>query len=87
MKNCFIPEFNATLFLLTGLSGERFKKYLREQIVTISRRGDQEKGYWQEEIEKIMHYSQEEAIRELIKAKKIREKIGQIDSYLRGLQV
>ena len=87
MKKCFIPKFNATLLELAGLSNESFEKQLKNQIVTISERGDQEKFFWQKEIKKIEGYSREEAISELIKAKKIHEKIAQIDTYVKGLQI
>lgn len=53
MKKCFIPRFNAALLSLTGLSGERLTEQLQRQIKTISERGNQEKRFWQDEIEKI----------------------------------
>lgn len=87
MKKCFIPRFNATLLELTGLSHKLLVNQLKKQIVTISERGNQEKLFWQEEIKKIKCYSREEAINELIKAKKIHEKITQIDTYIKGLQI
>lgn len=87
MKKCLIPKFNASVLKLTGLSNESFVTQLKKQIVTISERGNQEKQFWQEEIKKIECYSREEAIHELIKAKKIHEKIAQIDTYIRGLQI
>jgi len=87
MKKCFIPQFNTTLLRLTGLSDELLTSLLKKQIATISKRGNQEKLFWQEEIQKIKRYSKEEAINELIKAKKIHEKIAQIDAYFKGLQL
>lgn len=87
MKKCFIPKFNVALLSLTGLSDELLAAQLRRQIIAISERGNQEKQFWREEIKKIERYSREEAIHELIKAKKIREKIAQIDAYVRGLQI
>ena len=72
---------------LLGLSDESFANQLKKQIVTISERGSQDKLFWQEEIKKIECYSREEAISELIKSKKIYEKIAQIDSYIKGLQL
>lgn len=87
MKKCFISQFNATLLKLIELSNELLVNQLKRQIVTISERGNQEKLFWQEEIKKIECYSREEAISELIKAKKIHEKIVQIDTYIKGLQI
>lgn len=68
------------------MSDKAFKNQLKQQIVTISERGNQEKLFWQEEVKKIECYSREKAISELIKAKKIYEKITQIDTYIKGLQ-
>ncbi len=87
MKKCFIPKFNTTLLELFGLNDALFAEQLKKQVVAISERGDQEKRFWQEEIKKIECYSREEAIKELIKTKKIYEKIAQIDAYIKGLQV
>lgn len=87
MKKCFIPRFNATLLELIGLSNELLLNQLKRQIATISERGDQEKLFWQGEIKRIECYSREKAISELIKAKKINEKIVQIDTYIKGLQI
>lgn len=86
MKKCFMEKFNDTLLQLTGLSKDIFSSQLRTQIGTIVERGNQEKLFWQTEIKKIEQYSREEAITELLKAKKIYEKISQIDTYIRGLQ-
>ncbi len=87
MKKCFIPKFNTTLLELFGLNDALFAKQLKKQVVAIAERGGQEKRFWQEEIKKIECYSREEAIKELIKTKKIYEKIAQIDAYIKGLQV
>ena len=71
---------------LTGLSDKLFSEQLSAQITTIIERGVQEKNFWETEIRKIEQFSREEAISELIKAKKIYEKIAQIDTYIKGLQ-
>ena len=85
-KKCFKEQFNTELLWLSSLSKESFSMQLSAQIAAIAERGDQEKSFWEEEIRKIELYSREEAIAELIKAKKICEKIAQIDTYIRGLQ-
>lgn len=87
MKTCFIDRFNVTLSELTGLSSEAFSQLLTAQITAITKRSDAEKSFLAEEINKIERYSREKAISELIKAKKIHEKIAQIDAYVRGLQI
>ena len=87
MKKCFIEKFNSAMLHLTGLTGTLFSEQLNAQITTIIKRGVEEKNFWETEIRKIGQYSRDEAIRELIKAKKICEKIAQIDSYIKGLQI
>lgn len=86
VKKCFMEKFNDTLLHLTGLSKDIFSAQLRTQISTIVERGNQEKLFWQTEIQRVEQYSREEAIAELLKARKIYEKISQIDTYIRGLQ-
>ena len=87
MKKCFIPQFNSTLLHLTKLSEKGLEDQLKMQIAAISERGKRERSFWVEEIQRMDLYSREEAISELIKAKKIHEKIAQINAYIRGLQV
>lgn len=87
MKKCFMGKFNVALLCLTGLSDKAFSAQLESQISTIVERGTQEKVFWQSEIESISQYSRQEAIDELIKTKKIHEKIVQIDIYIRGLHI
>lgn len=87
MKKCFMGKFNVALLCLTGLSDKAFSAQLESQISTIVERGTQEKVFWQSEIESISQYSRQEAIDELIKTKKIHEKIAQIDIYIRGLHI
>lgn len=87
IKKCFIGAFNSELLRLTGLQDSEFSNQLHRQIAAIKERGAEEKHYWELEIEKIRGYSREEAIDALIKAKKIQEKIAQIDLYTRGLQI
>lgn len=86
MKKCFIKQFDSMLLKLFKLRKKDFSAQLDAQITAITERGNQEKRFWKEEVKKIEGYSKKEAIRELIKAKKINEKIAQIDTYVRGLQ-
>lgn len=86
MKKCFIENFNSVMLHLADLSDRLFSEQLDAQITTIIERGVKEKSFWETEIRKIKQYSKKEAIRELIKAKKIHEKIAQIDTYIKGLQ-
>ena len=86
MKQCFINAFNSEMLGLTGLSNEIFQTQLEKQIKIIKQRGTAEKSFWEMEISKINSYTKEEAILELIKSKKIYEKIAQIDTYIQGIK-
>lgn len=87
MKKSFIFRFNQELLKSTGKEEIFLNKILNEQIQVLIERGNFEKEFWINEIKKIGKYSREEAISELIKAKKIYEKIEQIDTYVGGLKV
>ena len=53
--------------------------------VTVSR-GESEIAFWKSEIERIQKYSKEQAIRELVKSMKIKEKIVAIQKYIDSLK-
>lgn len=86
MKKCFLKPLNETLLQLLSLDKNLLADIFNTQIRTITKRGFQERTFWQDEIKKIEAYTKEEAITELIKSKKIREKIFQIDLYVKGLR-
>lgn len=48
-------------------------------------RGQTEIAYWNRRIEEIRKYTREQAIEELIKAKKLQEKINAIEAYISKL--
>ena len=54
-------------------------------IDSIKGRGSEEKAYWETERNSILAYSREQAVKELIKSKKVDEKIRQIDIFIRGI--
>jgi len=56
------------------------------QVGTVSTRAEVEKSYWADQKKIIRNYSKERAITELIEAKKIDNKIKQIDSYVRRIK-
>lgn len=87
MKKSFIEPLNSAVLELTGMTRDMFDVRLNAQAAVMIERGEREKLFWKEEIAKIQEYTKEQAISELIKAKKIREKISQIEAYVRGLQV
>ena len=85
-EKCFMQQFNSEVLALTGLDSSVFSAQLSAQIKTITERGNLEKSLLEEEIKKIKQFSREKAIKELIKDKKLNEKIEQIDKYIRRLR-
>lgn len=85
-EKCFMQQFNSEVLALTGLDSSVFSAQLSAQIKTITGRGNLEKSLLEEEIKKIKQFSREKAIEELIKDKKLNEKIEQIDKYIRRLR-
>lgn len=84
-KKSFISEFDTQCLSTVGLSQDSFDNLLHICIHRIINRGYKEKAYWEDERKNILSYSREQAITELIKSKKIDEKIRQIDLYVRGI--
>jgi len=85
-KRCFIPDYSKFLVEYVGYSISDFAILIDTQIELITKRGNIERDYWENKKNEILSYSCEKAIAELIKSKKIDEKISQIESYIRGLQ-
>jgi HindIII restriction endonuclease. len=86
-KRCFLDKFNNTFLDVINRDNKHYHLFLNNQISTIKNRGDYEKKYWSAKIEEINNYSKEQAIIELIKSKKIIERLKQIDVFIRGLRV
>lgn len=84
-KKCFIRDFDKHLLSVTKQTQDDFDTAFSTYIHNIAQRGCTEKKYWENEREIINGYSHEKAISELIKSKKIDEKIRQINSYIRGI--
>lgn len=55
------------------------------QIKNIKSRGNVEISYWENERNTILKFTRMKAIEELIKSRKINEKISQINSFINGL--
>ena len=60
---------------------------MKKQVDCIRERGKNEISYWYAIIDEIKQYSRQQAIDELIKAKKIIGKIDQINSFIEGLLI
>lgn len=83
----FTGILNELVMDLLGYKIAAFNSLLDNQIQVITDRGQEEKSFWESEIANIRQYSREQAIEELIKSKKIMEKLNQIDSYVRSLKL
>ncbi|MCL2406347.1 MAG: HindIII family type II restriction endonuclease [Defluviitaleaceae bacterium] len=81
-KICFIPIFDRCFSFLIGYTYDEFEKALTSYSQNITSRSEKEKTYWENERKIILSYSRDQAIDELIKNKKIDEKIRQINSYV-----
>lgn len=85
MKKCFIPQFDIYCLSIVKLPQSDFDSLLSSCISGIKSRGKKEKKYWEAERKTIQSYTKNQAIEELIKAKRIDEKIRQIDHYIRRI--
>ncbi|MCM1468453.1 MAG: HindIII family type II restriction endonuclease [Alistipes sp.] len=84
-KACFLPRIDGYVAKKTGLSAEEYSKLLGEYKNLIVHRGEFEIEYWENYISLIKGYTREQAIEELIKTKKLHEKIAVINSYITKL--
>lgn len=85
-KSCFLPKIDGYVAKKIGMSESNFMKLLNEYKNTIVNRGEFEIEYWNDCIADIRKYTREEAIEELIKAKKLHEKISVIRAYIEKLK-
>jgi hypothetical protein len=85
VKKCFINEFNKAFADVVGVRKDVFVEFIDGCRDKIQLRGEIEIEYWMNERNVIEAYSKEQAIGELIAAKKIDEKINQINSYVGGI--
>lgn len=85
LKQCFLPEFNKSISKLSNQTTSDFESFLDDQIKDIKSRGKVEIAYWESEKKIILSYTRKRAIDELIKSKKINEKISQITTFISGL--
>lgn len=86
-QKCFISIVDKVVSEVCGETVEEYKHFLRNYQNNISERADEEIGFWESEKVKIESYTKEQAIEELIKARKINEKIMQIKNYVAGIRV
>lgn len=84
-NKCFITEIEKEICRKLGISNELFVDLMRHCVQQTVKRGELEISYWEKEILKIQSYTREQAINELIKSKKINEKIRVIKKYIYAL--
>lgn len=84
-KECFLNNFNKYLTDSINKDEKEFLNVLKNQKTKIEKRCSNEILYLKNEIALINNYSKKEAIRELIKSKKLEEKIKHISDFVKGL--
>ena len=84
-KRCFLSPFTDKLISITGCDPNDFSGVLDGHIAAMRGRGETEKEYWKNERARISSYTRRQAVDELIKAKKIEEKISRIEQFMKGL--
>lgn len=85
-KTCFLPRIDGYVAKKTGMSEIDFLKVLGDYKNIIVSRGELEIEFWNDCIAEIEKYTREEAIEELIRAKKLYEKISVINAYIEKLK-
>lgn len=81
-KCCFLPKMDVYVARKTGLSDKKYNEILQSYKNLIIQRGKTEISYWNKYVKTIKKYTREQAIDELIKAKKLQEKINAINTYV-----
>lgn len=81
-KRCFLPKMDIYVAKKIGMPDSDYGELLNKYKRMIVRRGKTEITYWNGCIEEIKKYTKEKAIEELIKAKKLQEKINVISLYI-----
>ena len=85
-KRCLIPDLNIFVETLVNAPSDSLSNLLRQRMDELTQRGEYEISYWLNEIEKIKSYSREQAIQELLEARKIYQKIVRIEDCIKGLR-
>lgn len=86
-KDCFLDKMDSYVIKKIGIDKNRYYNLLFQNYTDASiKRCKDEVKYWRYEIQTIEDYTKEQAVIELIKAKKINEKIESIMTYMRKLE-
>lgn len=81
-KCCFLPKMDIYVAKKIGMPASKYRDNLKNYKHLIIYRGKIEIDYWNGCIEEIKKYTRKKAIEELIKAKKLQEKINAIAAYI-----
>ncbi|MCU6726661.1 Type-2 restriction enzyme HindIII [uncultured Clostridium sp.] len=84
-KSCFLPKMDSYVAKKIGITIEEYEEILKTYKNALVDRGMIEIIFWNNYIGEIRNYSRERAIEELIKAKKLQEKVNAIKSYINRL--
>ena len=85
-KDNYLQFVNKVVCEKIGCDMDEFNNKLMDFKYDLIERGNEELFYWENEVLKINNYSREEAIDELIKSKKLNEKIVHINEFIRKLR-
>lgn len=84
-EKCFMPSFDDEVVHTAGMQLDALRESLKADVCAICLRAEFEKAHLNTEKSTIESYSREQAIEELLKAKKINQRIQKIESYIGGL--
>lgn len=84
-KCCLLPKMDVYVAKKIGMPDSDYGELLIKYKRLIVYRGKTEIEYWNGYIDEIKKYTKEKAIEELIKAKKLQEKINVISLYIERL--
>lgn len=85
-QDCFLRKVDKFVAKKLQMDDEVYEIELRKYKSFLIVRGKIEINYWKNQIEIIKGYSHEQAIKELIMAKKLNEKIAVISNYIEKLE-
>ncbi len=86
-ENCFLGKMDGYVMKKTGMAKDDYYQLLYHNYTKSSiARCKNEVKYWKREKETVQGYTKEQAVAELIEAKKINEKINTIVTYERKLK-
>lgn len=85
-KNCLFPYINKIVCDRISMQIQDFEELLKLCKTGIAERGDCEIQYIASEINIIRGFSREKAVAELIKSRKLEERISSIKSFVKSLE-